>query len=60
MNAENLQTMQKKADSVKKFDHDSDRMAVDNAIRMADNNMLRRKQEILDQSRKNDESEKKA
>lgn len=59
MHTQNLITQGKKKASMKKFEHETDRMAVDNGIRMADNSVLKRKKEILEQKRKNHESEKK-
>ena len=45
--------MKKRAESQRKLDHDIDKIALDNGIKLADNSINRRKQEMAEQSRKN-------
>ena len=58
MHAENLKANKLKAESQKKLEYDIDQMAVKDGIRIADNYLVKRKNEILEQQRRNAESEK--
>ena len=57
VHSQNLINHNKKREATKKLEFDIDRMARDNGIKMADNNIMRRKNEILQQQRKNQASE---